>query len=124
VIDDEGLLENAQQVGRHLGLGLEALARDHDSIGNVQGSGLFWGLDLVSDRDSRQPIDATDAKHLVSAIRREGVLMGLTGSHGNVLKLRPPLPFSRANADHALEVVDGCLRAWDEIRPGLLRKND
>jgi len=37
--------------------------------------------------------------------------MGLTGSHGNVLKLRPPLPFTRDNADQALEVVDGCLRA-------------
>ena len=37
--------------------------------------------------------------------------MGLTGTHGNVLKLRPPLPFSRDNADHVLEVVDGCLRA-------------
>ena len=53
----------------------------------------------------------TDAKRLVSAISREGVLMGLTGNHGNVLKLRPPLPFSRDNADHALEVVDRCLRA-------------
>jgi len=115
VIDDESLLENARRVGQHLGLGLAALARDHEIIGNVQGSGLFWGLDLVSDRESRRPIDAADAKHLVSAIRREGVLMGLTGNHGNVLKLRPPLPFSCDNADHALEVVDGCLRA---MRPG------
>ncbi|MBW2232974.1 MAG: hypothetical protein JRH17_21515, partial [Deltaproteobacteria bacterium] len=40
-----------------------------------------------------------------------GVLMGLMGNHGNVLKMRPPLPFSRDNADHALEVVDACLRA-------------
>ncbi len=111
VIDDEGLLENARQVGQHLALGLAALARDHEIIGNVQGSGLFWGIDLVSDRDGRQPIDAADAKHIVSAIRREGVLMGLTGKHGNVLKLRPPLPFSCDNADHALEVIDGCLRA-------------
>jgi 4-aminobutyrate aminotransferase-like enzyme len=111
VIDDEGVLENAGRVGRHLGLGLAALARDHEIIGKVQGSGLFWGLDLVSDRDSRRPIDPADAKYLVTAIRREGVLMGLTGNHGNVLKLRPPLPFSRDNADHALEVVDGCLRA-------------
>jgi len=111
VIDDEGLHENARQVGRHLGLGLAALARDHEIIGNVQGSGLFWGVDLVSDRESRQPIDRTQAKQLVSAIRREGVLMGLTGDHGNVLKLRPPLPFSQDNADHALEVVDGCLRS-------------
>jgi 4-aminobutyrate aminotransferase-like enzyme len=111
VIDDEGLLENARQVGRHLRTGLAALARDHEIIGNVQGSGLFWGIDLVSDREARRPIDRADAKRVVSAISRGGVLMGLTGSHGNVLKLRPPLPFSRDNADHALEVIDGCLRA-------------
>jgi len=77
----------------------------------VRGSGLFWGIDLVSDRESRQPIDKAEAKGIVSAICREGVLMGLMGSHGNVLKMRPPLPFSRDNADHALEVIDGCLRA-------------
>jgi 4-aminobutyrate aminotransferase-like enzyme len=111
VIDDEGLLENARKVGQHLAHGLAALARDHEIIGNVQGSGLFWGIDLVSNRESRQPIDPKDAKQVVSAIRREGVLMGLTGTHGNVLKLRPPLPFSCDNADHALEVIDGCLRA-------------
>jgi 4-aminobutyrate aminotransferase-like enzyme len=111
VIDDEGLHENARKVGQHLELGLAALAQEHEIIGNVQGSGLFWGIDLVSDRESRKPIEPADAQHLVSAIRREGVLMGLTGEHGNVLKLRPPLPFSRDNADHALEVVDRCLRA-------------
>jgi 4-aminobutyrate aminotransferase-like enzyme len=111
VIDDEGLLENAHRVGKHLEHGLAALARDHEIIGNVQGSGLFWGIDLVSDRESRRPVDRKDAKHLVTAISKEGVLMGLTGTHGNVLKLRPPLPFSCDNADHALEVIDGCLRA-------------
>jgi 4-aminobutyrate aminotransferase-like enzyme len=111
VIDEEGLHENARQVGRHLGQGLAALASDHEIIGHVQGSGLFWGIDLVSDRESRWPIDPAEAKHLVTAIRRAGVLMGLTGSHGNVLKVRPPLPFSRDNADHALEVIDACLRA-------------
>jgi 4-aminobutyrate aminotransferase-like enzyme len=111
VIDEEGLHENARQVGRHLEQGLATLASDHEIIGHVQGSGLFWGIDLVSDRESRRPIDRAAAKHLVTAIRRAGVLMGLMGSHGNVLKLRPPLPFSRDNADHALEVVDACLRA-------------
>jgi 4-aminobutyrate aminotransferase-like enzyme len=111
VIDAEGLHENARQVGRHLEQGLATLASDHEIIGQVRGSGLFWGIDLVSDRESRRPIDRAAAKHLVTAIRRAGVLMGLTGSHGNILKLRPPLPFSRDNADHALEVVDACLRA-------------
>jgi 4-aminobutyrate aminotransferase-like enzyme len=52
-----------------------------------------------------------EAKHVVSSICQAGVLMGLMGRHSNVLKMRPPLPFSRDNADHALEVVDACLRA-------------
>jgi 4-aminobutyrate aminotransferase-like enzyme len=111
VIDDEGLLENAGLVGSQLAEGLTALMRDHEIIGQVQGSGLFWGIDLVTDRDTRQPIAAVAAKHLASAIQREGVLVGLTGDHGNVIKLRPPLPFSRDNADQALEVIDNCLRA-------------
>jgi 4-aminobutyrate aminotransferase-like enzyme len=81
-------------------------------IGNVQGSGLFWGLDLVTDRESRRPIAPADAKRLVSALRQEGVLMGVTGSHGNVLKVRPPLPFTCENANHALEVLSGCLGAF------------
>ncbi len=112
VIDDEGLQGNARQVGAHLGIGLAALARDHEIIGNVQGSGLFWGLDLVTDRESRRPIAPADAKRLVSALRQGGVLMGLTGSHGNVLKVRPPLPFTSENANHALEVLDQCLGAF------------
>jgi 4-aminobutyrate aminotransferase-like enzyme len=110
LVDEEGLLENTHEVGRHLERGLAELASQHPIIGNVRGSGLFWGIDLVSDRESRRPIDQVEAKHVVTAIQRAGVLMGLMGTHGNVLKLRPPLPFSRDNADHALEVIDACLK--------------
>jgi 4-aminobutyrate aminotransferase-like enzyme len=111
VIDEEGLLENARQVGRHLERGLAELANEHAVIGDVRGSGLFWGIDLVRDRDSRRPVDRVEAKRVVSSICEAGVLMGLMGKHGNVLKLRPPLPFSRDNADQALEAIDACLRA-------------
>jgi len=110
VIDEEGLLENARQVGRHLERGLAELANEHEIIGNVRGSGLFWGIDLVRDRESRRPVDRVEAKHVVSSLCKAGVLMGLMGKHGNVLKLRPPLPFRRDNADHALETIDACLR--------------
>jgi 4-aminobutyrate aminotransferase-like enzyme len=110
VIDEEGLLENARAVGRHLERGLAELAKEHPIIGDVRGSGLFWGIDLVSDRESRRPVDRAEAKHVVSSICQAGVLMGLMGTHGNVLKMRPPLPLSRDNADHALEVIDGCLK--------------
>jgi 4-aminobutyrate aminotransferase-like enzyme len=109
IIDSEGLLENAQQMGQRLEAGLAELARNHEIIGNVQGDGLFWGLDLVSDRETRQPISASQANHLVNALRHEGILMGITGPHGNVLKIRPPLPFRREHVDHAIEVLDRCL---------------
>jgi len=111
VIDEEGLLKNAYEVGQHLERGLAELANEHPIIGDVRGSGLFWGIDLVSDRETRQPLDRAEVKHIVSAICKAGVLMGIMGSHGNVLKMRPPLPLSRDNADHALEVIDTCLRA-------------
>jgi 4-aminobutyrate aminotransferase-like enzyme len=55
-------------------------------------------------------LDRAEAKHIVSAVCREGVLLGLMGSHGNVLKMRPPLPISRENADQALEAIDAALR--------------
>jgi 4-aminobutyrate aminotransferase-like enzyme len=105
------LLENARQVGRHLERGLAQLAKEHAVVGNVRGSGLFWGIDLVRDRESRRPVDRVEARRVVSSICKAGVLMGLMGKHGNVLKMRPPLPFSRENADRALEAIDGCLRA-------------
>ena len=110
VIDDEGLLDNARLVGAHLEAGLTSLAHDHEVIENVQGSGLFWGVDLVADRDSRAPIAQASAQRLLTAIRREGALMGVTGPHLNVIKLRPPLPFTVDNANEALDVLDRCLR--------------
>ena len=110
VIDEERLLENAHEVGRHLERGLAELASRHPIIGDVRGSGLFWGIDLVGNRETRRPVDPEEAKRVVSSICQAGVLMGLMGSHRNVLKMRPPLPFSREDADHALEVIDGCLK--------------
>ena len=109
--------ENARQVGAHLS---RTVSRNwpgrHEIIGNVDGSGLFWGLDLVrliARPDSRSSREAPGGSSLHFVTR--GFWMGTTGNHGNVLKLRPPLPFSRENADQALEVLDRCL---GEVRPG------
>jgi len=112
VIDEEGLLENVREVGRHLEQGLTALASEHPIVGDVRGSGLFWAIDLVSDRESRRPIPRAAARRLVSSICQAGVLMGLMGTHGNVLKMRPPLPFSRGDADYALEIIGACLKRY------------
>jgi 4-aminobutyrate aminotransferase-like enzyme len=70
VIDEEGLLENAYEVGRHLERGLAELASQHAIVGDVRGSGLFWGIDLVRDRESRQPVDRVEAKHATAMSSR------------------------------------------------------
>jgi len=109
VIEDEGLLENATQVGAHLERGLAELARRHPAIGCVQGRGLFWGLDLVVDPDTRAPMSSAALRRITTELACEGVLMGSTGRYGNVLKIRPPLVFSAENADQALDAIDRVL---------------
>ncbi len=108
VIENENLQQNALDVGQHLIDGLTQLAARHESIGDIRGIGLFLAVDLVSDRDTREP--ATDlASKIVNGLRDRGVLTGSIGPHDNILKLRPPMVFSTENADYFLEIVDGVL---------------
>jgi 4-aminobutyrate aminotransferase-like enzyme len=108
VIENEKLQQNALDVGQHLIDGLTDLAARHESIGDIRGSGLFLGVDLVDDRDTRSP--ATDlASKVVNGLRRQGILTGSIGPFDNIVKLRPPMSFSAENADYFLEIVDGVL---------------
>lgn len=110
VIDEEGLVENAARVGRHVLSGLEKLKARHDIVGDVRGKGLFFGIDLVSDRKAKTPAVA-ETKQVVNRMRHEGILMGKIGEHDNVLKLRPPLSFSKENADLLLSTLDDVMSA-------------
>lgn len=108
VVQEEGLQRNAAEVGAHLREGLLELADRHESIGDVRGAGLMIGVELVRDRETREPAAAeTDA--VLNAMKVRGVLIGSAGPRGNVLKVRPPLVFSSANADQLLETLDEVL---------------
>ncbi len=108
VLREERLPENALQVGRHWMSRLTALQERHSLIGDVRGSGLFLGIDLVNDHDSRSP--ATEqADYVVNRLRERGILAGTDGPHHNVIKLRPPLIFSEADADLFVEILDSVL---------------
>ncbi len=109
VIETEGLLANARDTGAYLEAGLRELMTKHSLIGDVQGRGLFWGLDMVSDRESREPLSPRQLRHLGSLIVDEGVITGTSGRFDQILKLRPPLPFSRADADLTLTAIDAAL---------------
>ncbi|MEJ2383220.1 MAG: aminotransferase class III-fold pyridoxal phosphate-dependent enzyme [Xanthomonadales bacterium] len=114
VIEREGVPQNVQRTGRHLADGLNRLRQRHPLIGDVRGRGLFFGIELVRDRSTRQPAPRA-AERVRDRLRENGVLLGTTGSHGNVLKIRPPLVFERRHADRLLETLDEGL-AWAESR--------
>lgn len=108
VIRDESLLENSRDVGAYFRRGLTGLMSRHALIGDVRGVGLATGVELVHDRASKQP--AGDVMHrLLNLIRDAGALVGGEGKSGNVLKIRPPIVFSRADADFAVAAIDGAL---------------
>jgi 4-aminobutyrate aminotransferase-like enzyme/Ser/Thr protein kinase RdoA (MazF antagonist) len=110
VIEDEGLLQNATTVGGLLRAGVEDMAADHLVVGDVRGRGLMIGVDLMVDRETREP--ATDLAHRVmNEMRERGVLISTTGRHGNVLKIRPPLVLTAAQAELILTALDESLRA-------------
>ena len=110
VIEEESLLQNAASTGAYLEAGLRELADNHSSIGDVQGRGLFWGLDMVTDPETRTPMTPAQMRHVGSLIVEQGVITGTSGRFGQVLKLRPPLPFSRADADITLNAIDAALK--------------
>jgi len=105
VLEGERLIENAAEVGAYALQKFTELKERYEVIGDVRGNGLFFGMDLVSDRSKKTP-DAGLAKRVVNEMRNKGILMGNIGEHGNILKLRPPLCFSRENTDLLFETLD------------------
>jgi len=110
VIEAEGLLANARDTGAYLEAGLRELATRHQTIGDVQGRGLFWGLDMVNDAASMAPFSEAQMRRLGSLIVEQGVITGTSGRYGQILKLRPPLVFSRDDAEQTLAAIDHALQ--------------
>jgi len=108
VIEDEGLREHAAHVGEDLRAGLAALAARHPLVGDVRGRGLFLGVELVRDRDARTPAPEV-TRYVVERARARRVLLSSDGPDHNVLKIKPPLCLSSADARRLVEVLDGVL---------------
>ena len=108
VIESEGLVTRAFEVGSHLRKGLDGLKSRHPAIGDVRGVGLLIGVELVRDLETREP-DSLLAASLMNGMRERGVLIGTTGPAGNVLKIRPPLVLTHEEADVIVAGLDACL---------------
>jgi len=110
VLRDEGLQSHARAVGERLLAGLRPLAARHAMVGDVRGSGLFLGVELVRDRDTLEPAGA-EASLVSNRFRERGILLGTDGPRHNVVKIRPPMPFDFADADRLVETFGRILDA-------------
>jgi len=97
VIEGEQLMANAASTGEFLLRQFHLLAERHASIGDVRGRGLYLGLDLVTDRVTKEPATAL-ASDIANRLSERGVLVSTDGPHDNVIKIKPPLVFSNENA--------------------------
>ncbi|MBE1552615.1 4-aminobutyrate aminotransferase-like enzyme/Ser/Thr protein kinase RdoA (MazF antagonist) [Mycobacterium sp. OAS707] len=108
VLRDEGLQENARQVGAHLKSRLQALQEKHPIIGTVHGVGLYLGVEMVRDPSTLEPaVEETSA--ICDRMLELGVIIQPTGDHGNILKTKPPLCIDVEGADFYVDTLDRVL---------------
>jgi 4-aminobutyrate aminotransferase-like enzyme len=108
VIEQEQLPENAVRVGRRILDGVRALAYGHALIGEARGLGLYLGVELVRDGETLEPAGA-EASWVIERMRHLGVLVSTDGPFHNVLKIKPPLVWTDADADRLLSTLDRVL---------------
>lgn len=107
IVQEENLQAHALEIGERLLKGLRDLQQRHTIIADVRGAGFFLGVELL--RDARIPA-TQEAARIVNQLRERGILLGTDGPHHNVLKIRPPMPFSKADADLLLTTFEETLR--------------
>lgn len=105
VIEKESLQQNALDVGNYMRSELLKLQDKYDLIGDVRGVGLFNGVELVNDRSSKEP--ATEKMEwLIEHFKRNKILLTSEGPHYNILKIKPPIIFSKQNTDYFIQVLE------------------
>ena len=107
VIEEEGLQENAREVGNYYQQLLKALAKDHACIGDVRGMGLFIGIEIVK-AGTKEP-NTELAQHVKNEMRQRHILLSTDGPFDNVIKTKPPLCFSKANAEEVVKNLEAIL---------------
>lgn len=105
VMQEEASPAHVEEVGAHLRQGLEALQQKYPLIGDVRGMGLIQGVEMVLDRQTKEPATQQVA-HMFEATRERGMLIGKGGFYGNALRISPPLVATKDDVDQALEILD------------------
>lgn len=104
-IEEEKLLENAENVGSYFRGRLDELQKKYPLIGDVRGKGLMIGLELVKDRQTKEPAPEATTQ-LLERTREHGLLVGKGGLYSNVIRLSPMLNIGKADIDEAVRILD------------------
>jgi alanine-glyoxylate transaminase/(R)-3-amino-2-methylpropionate-pyruvate transaminase len=108
VIDREKLQANSLKIGNRILAGLGQLREKHDIIGDVRGKGLLLGIELVKDRQSKEPAKEECAQ-VMETCKEMGLLLGKGGLWGQTIRFSPPMCVNEQDADFLLEVLDRAL---------------
>jgi alanine-glyoxylate transaminase/(R)-3-amino-2-methylpropionate-pyruvate transaminase len=106
VVDEEGMQQNSLDRGNQFLKGLRELQSQYKQIGDVRGSGLMIGVELVQDPESKAPVDPAFFADVFEKTKDYGILLGKGGRFGNTFRIQPPMCISEQDVDFALDVLD------------------
>lgn len=113
VIENEDLQSNANMVGEYFISQLKTLAEKYECIGDVRGSGLFLGVEIVRDRESKKQ-DTRLAALLKNGLKDRKILVSTDGPYDSVIKSKPPLCFSKDNVDEVIFAMESCIKETNQ----------
>ena len=108
IVQEDGLQAHARDVGGYFLEALQQVRTKHELIGDVRGHGMYLGIELVRDRDTKEPA-AAEAMNVSELMKDHGVIVYPTGAYDNVLKLKPPMIFDRTHVDLFVSTLDDVL---------------
>ena len=110
IIEEEKLQENAKNVGKYYLEKLNLLKKKFNCIGDVRGSGLFIGIEIIN-KDSKKP-NTPLAQKIKNELRQKRILVGSDGPYNNVIKSKPPICFSKENVDEIISSLNVILQKY------------
>ena len=117
IIEEEGLVENAEKLGHHAIERLKILKEKHPSIGDVRGRGFLFGVELVTNKNKKKPANDL-AEEVFYRCLNKGLSFKI--SMGNVLTFTPPLILTKTQMDFAIDTISECL-GNAEINQGIIK---
>ncbi len=110
VLEEEKLPENAEKVGGYLLKRFKDLVDKYEVCGDARGEGLFLGLEFVTDEESKEP-NTKLASHVQNKLKERNIMVGTDGPMVNVIKVKPPICFTKENADELVNGIDEILQS-------------